>query len=46
MGFLNDILGRPGNEMAYLLLVVGYPAMGCTVPDVRRMTLAEYAMFI
>ena len=46
MGFLNDILGRPGNEMAYLLLVVGYPAMGCTVPDIRRMTLAEYAQFI
>jgi iodotyrosine deiodinase len=42
MGFLNDILGRPSNEMAYLLLVVGYPAEGCTVPDIQRLALADY----
>lgn len=46
MGFLNQILGRPANEMAYLLLVVGYPHTGCTVPDIQRMPLAEYATFL
>ncbi len=46
MGFLNGILGRPGNEMAYLLLVVGYPAPEVTVPDIARMSLAEYAQFL
>ena len=32
MGFLNEICGRPASEKAYLLLVVGHPAPGCTVP--------------
>ena len=32
MGFLNEICGRPENEKPYILLVVGYPAPGCTVP--------------
>lgn len=32
MGFLNEICGRPENEKPYILLVVGYPAHGCTVP--------------
>jgi nitroreductase len=46
MGFLNAILGRPKNEMPFLLLVVGYPAPGCTVPDLRRLELGDYAHFI
>jgi iodotyrosine deiodinase len=46
MGFLNDILGRPKNEMAYLLLVVGHPAPGCRVPDIQRLALDEYASFL
>lgn len=46
MGFLNDILGRPSNEMAYLLLVVGYPMDGCTVPDIQRLPLGTYAQFL
>ena len=45
MGFLNEILGRPTNEMAYLLLVVGYPAPGVTVPDIGRLPLDQYAQF-
>lgn len=45
MGFLNDILGRPKNEMPYLLLVVGYPAPGCRVPDIQRLPLVRYATF-
>lgn len=32
MGFLNRILERPRNERPFLLLVVGYPAVGTTVP--------------
>ncbi|MFZ5636877.1 MAG: nitroreductase family protein [Pseudomonadota bacterium] len=46
MGFLNDILGRPRNEMAYLLLVVGHPAADCRVPDIHRLPLDEYASFL
>ena len=46
MGFLNDILGRPKNEMPYLLLVVGYPAANCRVPDIQRLPLDRYAAFL
>lgn len=41
MGFLQDILGRPENEKAYLLIPVGYPAPGCRVPDLVRKPLDE-----
>jgi iodotyrosine deiodinase len=41
MGFLNELLGRPAQEMAYLLLVVGHPAQGCTVPAIERLPLVE-----
>ena len=38
MKFLNDILGRPRDrERPFLLLVVGHPAAGCTVPDIKRL---------
>ena len=46
MGFLNEILGRPKNEMAYLLLVVGHPVPDCRVPDIQRLALDEYASFL
>lgn len=46
MGFLNEILGRPKNEMPYLLLVVGHPAPDCEVPDIRRLALTDYATFL
>ena len=45
MGFLNELLGRPRNEMAYLLLVVGHPAPGCTVPAIERLPLSHFAEF-
>jgi len=32
MAFLSEILGRPRNERAFVLLPVGYPAEGATVP--------------
>lgn len=41
MGFLRDILGRPRNEKAYLLIPVGYPAEGCRVPDIAKKALRE-----
>jgi nitroreductase len=39
MGFLREILGRPANERAYVLVPVGYPAEGCEVPDLERKPL-------
>ncbi|WP_420550614.1 nitroreductase family protein [Litorivicinus lipolyticus] len=41
MGFLNQILDRPKRERPYLLLVVGYPAVGTQVPDIQRKPLDE-----
>jgi nitroreductase len=41
MGFLGEILGRPRNEKAYVLLPVGFPAPDCRVPDLARKELDE-----
>jgi nitroreductase len=46
MNFLNEICGRPDNEKALILLVVGYPAEGCTVPAIGRKPLEEIARFL
>lgn len=46
MGFLNDILGRPSRERPFLILVVGYPADGATVPDITKKPLDAIATFI
>jgi len=46
MGFLNDILERPVNERPYLLLVVGHPAEGAMVPDIKKKPLEEIATFL
>ena len=45
MGFLNELLGRPKNEMPYLLLVVGHAAADCRVPDIQRLPLGDIAVF-
>jgi len=45
MNFLNGILGRPENEKPFLLLVVGFPAEGVTVPNISRKNLDEIATF-
>ncbi len=45
MRFLNDILDRPKNESPTMLLVVGYPEEGVTVPDITKKTLDEIAIF-
>ena len=44
MGFLKEILERPENERPLLLIPVGYPAAGATVPDLTKKTLAEIAV--
>jgi nitroreductase len=36
MKFLNKILDRPANERPFLILVVGYPAEGATVPAIEK----------
>ncbi|MEN9864801.1 MAG: hypothetical protein RL748_391 [Pseudomonadota bacterium] len=46
MGFLNQICGRSDNEKPYILLVVGYPAENCQVPNIRKKSLPEIATFL
>ncbi len=41
MKFLAKVLNRPANERPYLLIPVGYPAQGCTVPDIHRKPLDQ-----
>jgi iodotyrosine deiodinase len=45
MAFLSKILGRPENERPYILFPVGYPAADATVPDIRKKTLADVAVW-
>ena len=46
MKFLNQVLGRPDNERPFLILVVGYPAEGATVPEITKKSLEEVAVFL
>ncbi len=39
MDFLGKILERPANERPFLLIPIGVPAPGATVPDLRRKPL-------
>lgn len=41
MSFLRELLGRPANERAYVVIPVGYPASDAQVPDLERRPLAE-----
>ena len=41
MGFLREILGRPENERAFVVIPVGYPADGATVPDIGKKPLGD-----
>ena len=45
MGFLREILGRPDHEHAMLVMPVGYPAEGASVPDLSRKTMDEISEF-
>jgi iodotyrosine deiodinase len=46
MGFLNDILEQPRNQVPYLLLVVGHASDECRVPDIQRLPFEAYARFV
>ena len=46
MKFLNEILDRPSHERPFLILVVGYPAEGATVPLISKRPLDEIATFM
>ena len=46
MGFLNDVLGRPASERAFLLMVVGYPAEDAVVPRIGKKALDEITTFL
>lgn len=41
MKFLQEILGRPKNEVPFVLIPVGYPAEDAQVPDIQRKKLSE-----
>ncbi|REJ75509.1 MAG: nitroreductase family protein [Acidobacteria bacterium] len=41
MKFLQEILGRPKNEVPYVLIPVGYPAENAKVPNLKRKPLDE-----
>jgi nitroreductase len=41
MNFLKSVLNRPENERPFLLIPVGYPDEGATVPDIKRKSVAE-----
>lgn len=45
MNFLAQILDRPKNEKPYMLIPLGYPAKDAQVPNLKRKTLKEMAVF-
>lgn len=45
MAFLGDLLQRPANEKAFLVMPVGYPAADAQVPALSRKPLGEIAVF-
>ncbi|MCA1596948.1 MAG: hypothetical protein LC772_11065, partial [Chloroflexi bacterium] len=46
MGFLRDLLGRPRNERPYVVIPVGFPAPGCSVPNLRRKGREEITVWL
>ncbi|MBP6010919.1 MAG: nitroreductase family protein [Alphaproteobacteria bacterium] len=45
MGFLREILKRPPNEKAAMIIVVGHPAPNAQVPAITKKQLGEIATF-
>ena len=45
MAFLGDLLERPANEKAFLVMPVGYPAAGARVPDLSRKPIGDIAVW-
>lgn len=46
MRFLNELLGRPADERAYMIIVVGYPKENTRVPVIAKKSLDQIATFI
>lgn len=46
MKFLSEILNRPKNERAFVLIPVGYPAEDVQVPDIERKPLDQIMQII
>jgi nitroreductase len=45
MEFLQKILNRPDNEKPFLLIPVGYPKEGTSVPNIHRKQLDDFVMW-
>jgi nitroreductase len=45
MGFLSELLERPANEKAFLVMPVGYPADDARVPALERRSLEEISIW-
>lgn len=46
MNFLRELLERPDHERPYMVIPMGYPSGGCTVPNLHRKGLDEISVFI
>ena len=46
MKFLNELLGRPATERAYMVIVAGYPAEDAQVPEISKYRLDQIATFV
>jgi iodotyrosine deiodinase len=46
MAFLSELLDRPPNEKAMLVMPVGYPATAAMVPDLTRKPIGEIAVWV
>lgn len=46
MGFLGNLLQRPAHERPYVLIPVGYPAEGATVPLITKKPLEELLIHV
>ncbi len=45
MAFLGELLERPPNEKAMLVMPVGYPALDASVPDLKRKPLESVSVW-
>jgi len=45
MRFLNELLDRPRDERAYMIIVTGHPAKDATVPVIEKYGLDEFTQF-
>lgn len=46
MKFLSDVLQRPPNERAYVVIPIGYPAEDAQVPDLTRKPLEDISAWV